>query len=90
MALDFAQCFDGGSCRCGVGDVDLDDGERLALGDAMGPILSGVGSSQSEVGDVDRNASPRMVPMRPTTPGTSWLRIETRVPWSGASISIPS
>ena len=34
--------------------------------------------------------SPRMVPMRPTTPGTSWLRMATRVPLSGASMSMPS
>ena len=53
------------------GDVELDDGERLAFGALRACAAA---AAQGEVGDVQL-CSPRMVPMRPMTPGTSWLRM---------------
>ena len=47
--LDFAEGLDGGGGVGGVLDVDLDDGEGLALGDALGAG----GAAEGEVGDVD-------------------------------------
>ena len=77
--------------------VDLHNGERLALGNTLraggaGRIAARAGgrAAEGEVGDVQAECSPRMVPMRPITPGTSWLRMATRVPWRGASMSMPS
>lgn len=45
-----AQGFDDGGCGGGVGDVDLDYGERLSLRDS----LRADRTAQGEVGDVDR------------------------------------
>jgi len=47
--FDLAQGFDGCVRNGCVGDVDLHNGEGLALGNALGAR----GSAQSEVGDVD-------------------------------------
>ena len=48
-SFDLAKGFDGGVGRCGVGDVDLHDGQGLTLWDA----LRAGGTAESEVGDVD-------------------------------------
>jgi len=47
----FAQGIDGCGGGGGFGNVDLDDGERLAVRYSL--ALGGVGAAQGEVGDVD-------------------------------------
>src|SRR5271156_5156177 len=48
----FAQSIDGCGGGGGFGNIDLNNGEGLAVGYAL--ALSGVRAAQSEVGDVDR------------------------------------
>lgn len=52
--FNFAQGFDGGVGGGGSGDIDLDDGERLPLGDTLRVDADGVGgAAECEVGDVE-------------------------------------
>src|SRR5438105_3256604 len=50
----FAQCFDGCVGGCGRGDVDLDNGDGLALGDALCAGWCSGCAAEGEVRDVDR------------------------------------
>src|SRR5258705_11340779 len=49
-----AQRFDGRGCGGGRGYVDLDDGDSLALGDALSAGGCSGCAAEGEVGDVDR------------------------------------